>query len=137
MKYLRNVDREFEGVFELGKDLAKRIDVPGADEEIVKDNFNEESEESNVHKLTQAAYRFGSSPSALVSSGQYDKAIQAYNELISLQPNQTWHYVGRAKAFALQGDTEALQKDISMIKSIKSKDGRVADVLTKLEALVR
>lgn len=133
-------DREFEGVFTLGRALTEKIEKslealePANNEISGAVNINED--EIGQHKLTKAAYMFGASAAELVGAGDYDKAVQAYNELIALQPRQAWHYVGRAKAFALMGDLDGVRRDIEKIGSLKSKDARMKDVIKRLSAVL-
>lgn len=124
--FIQVADREFESVSLLGRQVAEDVDI-GIEAEL--------TDIPDGHLLTNAAYKYGSRPSDLVSMGQYDKAIDTYSSLIELQPNQVWHYVGRAKAYGLSGDSLSFRKDLESISAFKSKEQRVKDSISRLKAL--
>jgi putative GTP pyrophosphokinase len=131
--FVQVADREFESVFQLGRRLAETVNIP--DEAVPTED--DLAGDGAGHKLSNAAYRFGVTPSQLVAAGQYDNAIQAYTGLIALQPNQVWHYVGRAKAHALAGNSLSVEDDLETIQRLKSKDGRVSDTVERIRSMVR
>jgi putative GTP pyrophosphokinase len=127
--FIQVADREFENVSELGRKIAESTQTEN--EAAIVEEF-----EQDGHKLSNAAYLYGARPSELIVGGQYERAIETYNALITLQPNQVWHYVGRARAHALTGKKTQFDEDIKLIKNLKSKDKRVQDSIKKLNSIM-
>ena len=120
-------DREFDGVVQLGNEIVSE------NKDSIQNIDDFDLDEESGHKLSDAAYMFGLRPRDLVAEERYDDAIRAYNALINLQPNQVWHYVGRAKARGFVGDVVGMENDIEIISEIKSTDERIKEALRGLK----
>lgn len=118
-------DREFDELFALDAQLSEEISKT-LSEIVVDDQISSETgSEQSTHKLSVASTIFGAPPKELVARGEYEKAIATYNELIALQPKQSWHYIGRAKARIAAGDFFGASEDVQSIKRAKSQDQRI------------
>lgn len=123
-------DREFDQLFELERSVAEPI-AASVDEDVDDDALIAD-DEGLSHKLSVAAGLHGLPPKVLVRRGAFEKAIEVYDQLIGLQPNQSWHFVGRARAKALSGRTEAALADLEKVSEINADDPRIQTATRRL-----
>lgn len=127
---ISSADEEFDRIYEINEQL--QINAKAAEAEDMHEAPDDpgESAEDNDAGLSQVSLLFGKKPSELLAEGRPAEAIQVYDRFISLQPNQITHYVGRAKARALEGDIDGGLADLDIAKA-KAPDHQATKALQR------
>ena len=133
-------DREFESLFDLEREISSRIKEAVDAVDVVEDESDDleaqhvDPNSQQNHALSEVANLYGVPARHLVEQGRFREAIQTYDGLVSMQPNQVWHYIGRAKARSFIGDFDGAREDLRAAKRI-APDGnnRIQNAIARLE----
>lgn len=137
-------DREFDQIYEIDdrrrRELLELAQINDSVPEPVDSARKARAEGDNplptapeVDSLSSLGDVINAQPRELMTSGRYSDAIARYGALISEQPRQFAHYLGRAKARFLQGDVAGAVSDLNAADSLSPNNSLIARVRDLIE----
>lgn len=134
-------DREFDQIYEIDERRRQSLrDLSQLREEIPEpaDNSRQQTSvaENQLPTVKAPEPTIGlpfSQPKELIALERYADAIIAYNALISSEPRQFAHYLGRAKARFLSGDVAGAVADIEVAERLSPNHPFIKRVLELIE----
>lgn len=73
------------------------------------------------------------SPKTLMAEGRFNEAVERYSELITQEPMQFAHFLGRARAHFLSGDRASALRDIDAAENITGTASHVMSLRRQVE----
>lgn len=136
-----SADEEFDRIYEINEKISESVasgisQLPAENLEIDTSESEDKRDKNLGPKLREAATMFGIGPLDLTRQRRYSEAIQVYDRLITLQPTQSSHFAGRARAKALNGDVDGALDDLTMSDELSPGNSALKNVLKILDSII-